>query len=384
MWSNLRSFLRYPPSFSTGIAFAVMSLLFGTWITRIPDIQIQADLSEGELGLALLGMPIGAIITMPFLGAVISRWGTGRATFYAALLYCAVMMLPGFSSNWWSLTLSLLLVGSASGAMDVAMNAMAAAIEKKDKLAIMSTCHAFFSFGGMIGAGLASLMAGFGLEAKWHLVGMSGLMLLVSVWQYGLWLKIEDPDGEGHHWALPSKSVLLLAGIGFCVLLAEGAIADWSAVYLKNTLNGSAFISGLGFAGFSFSMALGRLYGDIFIPKLGGRRLLIGGGFLAAGSMGLALIVNTTWALIAGFTLAGLGLSCIVPIIFSAGARAPGISAGSGIAAIASMGYVGFMVGPPAIGMLAELCGLRWGMVFIAMITLVIALISLGMRAKKV
>ena len=383
MWRNLTSFYRHPPSFSVGLAFAIMSLLFGAWITRIPDIQLQSQLSEGELGLALLGMPIGAVAIMPFLGKIISRWGTGKVTFYSALGYCLAMVLPAFSYNLWSLSLILIIVGVSAGAMDVAMNAAAAHIEKRDRRAIMSTCHAFFSFGGMIGAGLASLIAGWGVPVLSHLALMAGSMLILAFYLKRQWLQITQQSGGSHHWAWPGRSLIVLAIIGFCVLLAEGAIADWSAVYLKNTLKGSGFISGLGFAGFSMTMAWGRLYGDILIPSWGGKKLVIGGGLLAAVALLVALIAGNTWAAILGFTMVGLGFSCIVPIIFSAAANVPGVTPGGGIAAIASMGYIGFMVGPPAIGFLAEAYGLAYGLGFVALMALIIAVLGTKMPGRN-
>ncbi len=382
MWRNLNSFFQHPPSFSVGLAFALMSILFGAWITRIPDIQLHAGLSEGELGLALLGMPIGAVIIMPFLGRIISRWGTGQVTFYSALAYTLAMILPAFAFNLWSLAAILVVIGLSAGSLDVAMNAAAAYIEKRERRSIMSTCHAFFSFGGMIGAGLASLIAGLGLPVLHHLLLMALSMLALSFYLKASWLQIKDQGGGSHHWIWPRRSLIVLATIGFCVLLSEGAIADWSAVYLKNTLQGSSFISGLGFAGFSMTMAWGRLYGDMLIPKLGGKKLVVGGGLLASLALVAAVVSGNAAAAIVGFTVVGLGFSCIVPIIFSAAANVPGVSAGGGIAAIASMGYIGFMVGPPAIGFLAEAYGLQVGLGFVAIMALMIGLLGLRMPTK--
>ena len=380
MWRNLRSFLTHPPSLGAGMAFAIMSLLFGTWITRIPDIQSQTQLGEGALGLALLGMPIGAITIMPFLGTLTSRFGTGKVTFYAAICYSLSMALPAMAFNFWTLAAALVVVGTTSGAMDVAMNAMAAEVEQRDNRNIMSTCHAFFSFGGMVGAAIASVVAGWGYKASWHLWTMAALMVIFSLAYRKSWLAVGKGQSGGHQWVWPTKPVLVLAAIGFCVLMSEGAIADWSAIYLKKTLQGDAFISGIGFAGFSLTMALGRLYGDILIPKWGGRRIVIIGSLISTLALLMVVAFPNPLAAILGFTLAGVGLSCIVPIIFSAGAQVPGMSAGGGIAAIASMGYAGFMAGPPLIGFMAEAYGLRWGMALVGLVIAVIVILGLVMR----
>jgi fucose permease len=194
------------------------------------------------------------------------------------------------------------------------------------------------------------------------------------------WLAISEYDEGSHKWAWPSRSLALLAFIGFCVLLSEGAIADWSAVYLRHTLKGSSFIGGLGFAGFSLTMALGRFYGDYLIPRWGAGNLIQWGGLVAAVSLGASLMIGNPLAAIVGFTLAGLGLSCIIPITFGAAARIPGTSPGGGIAAISSVGYIGFMVGPPTIGFIADQFGLTVGLGLVAVLCLLFGMMANSYR----
>ena len=380
MLANLRAYFGHTPTASVGAAFAMMSILFGAWITRIPDIQLQAGLSEGQLGLALLGMPIGAMAIMPFMGSLIHRYGAGKVTWISCLLYALSMILPTMVYNMWWLTGALMAVGVCAGSMDVAMNAAAAAIEKQHKKLIMSTSHAMFSMGGMIGAGMGSVIAGLGISSFSHLVTTAIIIIIVAFGLKKHWLGISSFSDESHQWTWPKKSLALLSFIGFCVFLSEGAIADWSSVYLRNTLKGSSFIVGLGYAGYSFTMALGRLYGDIIIPKWGSRTLLGGGGLLASISLGSALFFANPIIAIIGFTLTGVGLSCIVPITFSAAARIPGVSSGGGIAAISSVGYVGFMVGPPCIGFIAEEFGLTFGLCVVALLCLMISLVGLKIK----
>lgn len=348
----------------------MMSLLFGSWITRIPDIKLQLGLSEGTLGLALLGMPVGAITIMPFMGALIHRFGAGKMTWVGSVVYILAMILPAVAIGWVSLAGALLLVGIGAGIMDVAMNAAAAAIEKRHQKLIMSTSHAMFSLGGMVGAGVASLLPGLGVSPLTHFTVFSIVLLIVSLILRKKWFALSDGHEGNYQWAWPTRAIAVLAFIGFCVLLSEGAIADWSAVYLRETLGGSSFIGGLGFAGFSFTMALGRFYGDIVVPKWGAAKLVRLGGLLAGISLGLALLVGSPLFAIIGFTLAGLGLSCVVPIVFSSAASIPGVSPGAGLAAISSMGYIGFMIGPPAIGFVAEELGLTYGIGLVVLLCL--------------
>lgn len=383
MWPNLRRYVTHLPSASVGAAFALMSILFGTWITRIPDIQMQAGLTEGQLGLALLGMPLGAIAIMTFMGPIIHRFGAGRVTWVSSIVYIFAMVLPALATNWWSLAGALVIVGFGAGSMDVAMNAAAAAIEKQYQRLIMSTSHAVFSLGGMIGAGIGSIIVGLGVPPLSHFIYTVVIMLAVAFVFRKQWLSISEQSEGSHKWVWPTRSLALLAFIGFCVLLSEGAIADWSAVYLRHTLGGSSFIGGLGFAGFSLTMALGRFYGDSIIPRWGAGNLLRWGGLVAAVSLGTALIIGNPLVAILGFTVAGLGLSCVVPITFSAAARIPGISPGGGIAAISSLGYIGFMVGPPAIGFLADQFGLTLGLGLVAILCLLFAILSGGISVGK-
>ena len=328
MWHNLRQYITHLPSASVGAAFALMSILFGTWITRIPDIQLQTGLSEGQLGLALLGMPIGAIAIMVFMGPIIHRFGAGMVTWVSSMVYVFAMVLPALATNWWSLAGALVIVGIGAGSMDVAMNAAAVVIEKQHKKLIMSTSHAIFSLGGMIGAGIGSIVAGLGVSTLYHFIFTAAIMLALTRVFRKQWLSISAYDEGSHKWVWPTRSLALLAIIGFCVLLAEGAIADWSAIYLRHTLKGSSFLGGLGFAGFSLTMALGRFYGDSLIPRWGAGNLVRWGGLVAAVSLGASLMIGNPLAAIVGFTLAGLGLSCVIPIIFISAARIPGTSPG--------------------------------------------------------
>ena len=374
MWNNLRSYFSHLPTASVGVAFVIMSMVFGTWITRIPDIKAQTGLSEGELGIALLGMPLGGITIMLFMGSLIHRFGAGRVTWISSVVYVVSLIPPAFSNNLASLTIALVLVGVSAGAMDVAMNAAAASIEKQQRKLIMSTSHALFSFGGMIGAGIGSLIVGLGVPTLFHFSGTTVILMVVALAFRKHWLAISESKDGSHKWAPPNKALFLLAFIGFCVLLSEGAIADWSAIYIRDTLTGSAFLGGLGFAGFSMTMALGRFYGDILIPKLGPGKILWGGGLLSALSVAAVLLIGNPGIAILGFTVAGIGLSCVVPIVFSAAANIPGISPGSGIASVSGMGYFGFMVGPPAIGFVAEEFGLDYGLGLVALLCLMIAI----------
>lgn len=361
---------------SVGIIFSVNSLLFGSWITWLPEIQNRLQISEGQLGLALLGLPLGSITIMPFMGWIIQKIGAGRVTLYSGITFCIMAILPVLSNSYLHLFSALFLVGLTGGSMDIAMNAAAAAMEKRNKYAIMSTCHGMWSIGGMLGAGTTSLLAALGLTAGIHLGLLAILLTLLMFSLSDTILKVKDAGAPERVFILPSRSLMALAIIGFCAMMGEGAIADWSAVYLKNTLSADLIYSGLGFAGFSMTMALGRFYGDRLIEAYGARKLIFFGGLVAFTGLLIGLMMPNPYVAITGFTFSGAGFSCLVPAIYISAARMPDQNPGASLAAVAGLGYFGLFIGPPSIGFIAEHFGLNLGLGIVVFLMAVIVLVS--------
>ncbi len=377
MVKRLIEFARHKESLAVGLSFMIFSIIFGSWATRIPDVQNQLQLSEGPLGRALLGFSIGALILLPFSSWFMARFTTGKVVFYSAILFCLAFMLPVAAPTYILLILACLIAGAVNGVMDVAVNAAATAVEEKNNIVIMSTCHGMFSLGIMIGGILGSLIAGWGISPLLHMVGMGILMTIAALFLKNTWLDLPESEvEEGTIFVLPSGNLLILGIIGFSIMLGEGAIIDWSAVYLKNTLGGSAYLAGLGFAGFSLAMAIGRFYGDGIIPKYGSKAIVQWGSLLGALGLLIAVLVPYIPIVIIGFTIAGLGFSCVVPILFSAAARVPGVASGTGIAAVTTSGIMGFLLGPPLIGFIADEINLAVGLGFVVGLTLLSFLLA--------
>mgnify|MGYP000259422397 CR=1 FL=1 len=351
--------------------------MFGSWVTRIPDVQNALELTKSQLGLALLGISIGALTLMPFTSWLMIRFTMGKVVFVTGFLSCIVMLLPVAAPSFIWLIVAGVFVGTMSGILDVAMNAAATAIEERDKVVIMSTCHGMFSLGGMIGALSGSLMAGLGVTPLLHLSVMCVLMVILVFYLQPELLNLPESETEEDTiFVLPKGNLLIIAFIGFGIMLGEGAIADWSAVYLKNTLLGSAYVAGLGFAGFSFAMALGRFYGDGIIPKWGAKPIVRWGSLLGVFGLLLAIFVPSIPVVIFGFTLVGLGFSCVVPILFSAASRMPDVASGTGIAAVTASGMMGFLLGPPLIGFIADAYSLSVGLGLVGVLALLGFLLS--------
>jgi MFS family permease len=360
------SFLQHPPSRSIGLVFSILSLLYASWVARIPEIKEKLALSESKLGVTLLGMSLGAILITPLSGWLLHKMPTGKAVFYSALGACLLMPFIAMAPSMAVLMGVLMIAGTFNSLMDVSMNAAADALEREEKMHIMSTCHGMFSFGGFVGAGLSGLMAALQAPLAAHLAVLSALLIGLLYYLKPRLMALPEGNKEGSAFVAPKKAIVLLAATGFCAMLAEGAVADWSAVYLKNYQHSNAFIASLGFALFSFMMAAGRFSGDYLRQHFSSKMLILTGSLTASAGMVLAALLPYDWTTIIGFSLAGAGLSVIVPLLFSEAAKVKGMSAGAGIASIATSGIVGFLVGPPFIGFIAESLGLQFGLGVVA------------------
>jgi predicted MFS family arabinose efflux permease len=376
MIKTIRAFALHWPSLSVGLTFMSLSLLFGSWLGRLPQIQHQLMLSEGQLGLALLGLPLGALSIMPFANWLTNRLSGGQAVIYSSLLLYALFPLPAFAQGSYSLFAGLYAIGLANGYMNISMNAAAAAVEREYQMTIMSICHGMFSLGAMLGAGSSSLFVAAGIPIEQHLILIA--LLLVGM-QLALWPVVSSlpkHQSEGSSFALPPKALLGLAFIGFCIMIGEGAIADWGAIFLHKETGASASLASLGYAGFSMTMAIGRFAGDSIRLRLGADKPIAVGSLLGAAGIGIALLSSSPLLGVIGFTLVGLGFSTVVPLLFSAAANTEGVPAATGIAAIASAGTIGFLIAPPLIGMISEALGLQFGLGFVALLALSAAAVS--------
>ena len=381
MATHLKFYFTHKLSLFIGLIFTCNSLLFGSWITRIPDVKDNLALSDAELGLALLGAPIGAIMIMPISGWIIARLQMGRAVIFGSILHAATLPLLVVADSFWMLVGALILFGYTNAIMDISMNAASAVIEKQLKKPIMSTCHGMWSIGAMMGAGVGSLFVGYGTTPLTHLTIIVGVVALILIIVSTSLLGIRETRNLGDKvFAFPKGVLLALAFLAFCILMSEGAIADWSAVYMKEVIHSDPFLTGMAYAGFALLMTIGRLSGDALIPKLGKKKLLFIGSLIASLGLALAIIFQYQYVVIAGFSLAGLGFSCLVPVLFISAANVAGYTSGTGIAAVTTVGYAGFLVGPPFIGMLAEYFNLTVGLCFVLFSILLVSVLSLRIK----
>jgi MFS family permease len=358
---------RRSPDAATGRArgavaavFTLNGVLFGSWAARIPAVRDRVGAGDGQLGLVLACLAIGAVLAMPVAGAIAARVGSRRATRGALALYCAAVAVVALAPSVPALCATALALGACAGALDVTMNAHGVAVEGRYRRPILSAFHAGFSAGGLAGSALGALAAAARLDVRAHLALMAAACAAIGLaWSRRLLPGAADAVARGEAVLVrPPRALLPLGILAFAGLLVEGAAGDWSAVYLRDELGASAGTAALGFTAFSVTMVAGRLAGDRLVQRFGPAAVVRAGGAVAAGGFAIALVVAQPAAAFAGLACLGAGLSALVPIVFRAGAAMPGIAPGLALAAVSTTGYLGFMAGPPLIGALAELSGL--------------------------
>ncbi|MBV9266276.1 MAG: MFS transporter [Acidobacteriaceae bacterium] len=363
--------------------FLLHGLLVSTWISRIPAVQTSLQLSNGVLGVALLCTTLGALVAIPVTGGLINRSGSKLVSSTSTAALCGSVVLPGLAWNAVTLSLALFVFGATAAAMDVSMNAQGVEVEKRLGYPTMSRFHGMFSVGGMAGAGLGGLVAAHGVTFLRHAFISSCVYLFATVGVAPLLLPAEERVSLGHA-RLPLRKVprvlLALSAIGFCILLSEGAMADWTAVYLKQVTHAGPGTATAGYSVFSATMATFRFLGDWVTARLGPFRTVRTGSIVGACGLMWAIAVHSPlWAL-PGFAIVGAGFSVIIPLVFGSGGRIENVSPGAGIATVTGLGYVGFIVGPPTIGFLSELVTLRWAIGVVVLCCIGAALMSTALR----
>jgi MFS family permease len=360
---------------ATAWIFFANGAALGSWIPHIPDAKHALALSDGMLGLALLGMAAGSLIGLPLSGFLTARFGSGRTTTAAIFALLLATPLPILAPSLPVFALALALLGTANGAVDVAMNAQAIAIEERYGRAIMSSFHALFSAGGLAGAAVAALAMEIGIDPTAHLLAALASLSIVTLWAVSLLLPTRPSAMRTPLLRLPRGVLLVLGMLTLCSLLAEGAIGDWAAVYLKDDLATASSFAALGFAVFSFAMTAGRFLGDHLVRRYGGPIVLGTGTGAAALVLATSLLAGVPGFALVGFAAIGLGLANAVPVLFSAAGKIPGTPPELTIAAVSTAGYCGFLLGPPAIGLIADHFTLPVGL---GVVALALAIVALG------
>ncbi|SEW45524.1 MFS transporter [Chitinophaga arvensicola] len=370
---------------ATQYIFLVCGLAISSWAPMVPFAKERLQLNDGNLGLLLLLLGAGAIAMMPLSGYFSRRYGTRIVIMISGLIAAISLPVLLLMPNPWTMGAALFIFGAGVGAIDVAMNSHGIHVQNRYGRPIMSSLHGLFSVGGLCGSlGLGLLMRA-GLDPLTAAILISVLLIVILLWKYSsLFSKQQEDEGQEAHageenkvearsgWF--SRRVILLGAACFAVFLSEGAILDWSALFLKENRGVDAELAGVGYAAFSIAMAAMRLLGDRIIERLNARSVVVGGGLIAA--LGIFIAVGTPWVLttLLGFVLLGIGAANIVPVFFSEGGRLKGIPASTAIPAISTMGYAGQLAGPALLGFIAYHFSLTAALTFTGILLLSVAL----------
>lgn len=376
MFRNISSFIKIKPALAVGFLFSTSSLLFGTWVAAIPGIKERLGFSDGSLGLSLLLSPLGALTGVALSTRIFSRVPVGKWMLFGYMNLCLIMIIEVNSVNRVMLWVSLYLFGINSFLNGVSANATVNNLEKKYNRKMMSTCHGMYSLGGGISAGLAAFFFSLHIQSGWQIVIVAFAILLVMFSNRNHLLAHHEIIHSRSGIRLPSLTILGISFICMIVFMSEGCVADWSAIYLKETLHAAKALVSLGYAGFSAAMTIGRLNGDSLITRIGSKRIVIAGSLLAASGFLLVILAPAEIFAIAGYILVGFGCSCIVPVLFSASANIPGVSTVEGFAMVTTGGLVGFLTGPSVIGFIAEKINLSAGFSLLILLTLTAAVVA--------
>lgn len=369
---------------ATSVFFFIAGLTFSTWASRIPAIQTKLHLSDAGLGGVLFALPAGLMTSLPVSGWLVSRFGSRPMVIVGSVFYPLILLMLGSSTSVLQLVLSLFSFGIMGNLINIAMNTQAVGVETLYGRSVMASFHGLWSLAGFTGAVIGTFFVSRGLPPIIHFSIVSGLCVLLVILSY----KFTLPHDIGHRqrqkaFVKPDKKILLLGMIAFCCLVNEGAMSDWSGVYFKNIVKAPASLITLGYVAFTSTMALGRFLGDSLVTKFGVKRMLqISGSVITTGLL-LAVIFPYLATATAGFFLVGFGVSSVVPIVYGLAGKSTTMSAGAALAAVSTIGFLGFLIGPPLIGFIAQAISLRWSFTLIAVLGFGTALLAGTLKLNK-
>ncbi|MFK5972983.1 MAG: MFS transporter [Flavobacteriaceae bacterium] len=380
--NSLRHILSNPRYLGPAWVFASLNILFGTWVIYIPTIKENLGIDKSQLGIAIFFLSLGVFTVFPIAARIIDKIGVGKATWYGLILLCAAAILPMMSHDYYTLMASLFVFGASSGFVDISMNTLVTEIEKEDQRQFMTASHGFFSLGGVL-AGLGSFLILLLGNPVVHMSIAIVLVFAINFFLYKNYVHIKAEPVKKQAFSLKVfKPLLLLGLISFVSMGSEGAIIDWSGLYLKEVSMAPQTLWGLGFLGFQLTMSLGRFLGDGISSRIGSVPMLVLGTVLAMIGYVLVLTTNTYMAIL-GFALSGLGFSVMVPEVFRIGGKVEGVKSSHGIAFIAGTGYAGFLCAPPILGFLADISSLKLSFIALLCCTIPILCASFLLQRKS-
>ena len=368
---------------AVGTLFFLQGLCFATWASRIPSITQALQLSDGVLGVVLFALPIGSMAALPFAGWMVTKWGSKRIATNAILLYGILLLLIGLSNNITLLVATLILFGAVGNTANIAINTQAVGVEVRYGRNIMASFHGLWSLAGFTAAGIGTYMIGKSILPFNHFLLLAGVIMAGVAAAFHYLLPNEEKATESQPLFVKPDAVLLRLGIiAFCCMICEGAMFDWSGIYFQKVVGADKDWIGAGYTAFMCTMATGRFLADGLVARIGFKKTIVLSGTLITAGLALAVLFPTLYTAIAGFFIVGFGVSSVVPLVYSEAGKSGKMSPGMALAAVSSIGFIGFLIGPPLIGVIAGLFGLRISFGLIALIGLGVALM-VGISKRK-
>ena len=368
---------------SVSAFFFVSGLTFASWASRIPDIKTHLLLNDAALGAVLFALPSGLMTSLLFAGWLVSRFGSRKVLLGAALLYPAILVMLGFAGSVWQLVTVLYLFGLSSNLINIAMNTQAVEVESLYGKSIMASFHGLWSIAGFTGAAIGTLFVSMRVSPRMHflLIFLVAAVMVFFFYKYTLPNTTAPPE-SAPFFVKPDKHILLLGLIAFCSMLCEGAMADWSGVYFQKVVQSPREFVTFGYVAFTGAMATGRFLGDGLVARLGIKKVLQLSATLISTGLFIAILFPHIATAVGGFLMVGLGVSAVVPLIYGLAGRSATMPAGLALAAVSSVSFLGFLVGPPLIGFISQASGLRVAFAVIAIVGLFPAVLAGRIKAN--
>lgn len=353
---------------AVSLFYFTTGLVFSSWASRIPTIKNNLSISEGELGMLLLVMPIGEIATMALVGKLIASYGSKTIFKIGILSYAATLILIAIAPSFWTLAIVLTVFGICSNACNISINTQGVDVEKIYNRSIMSSFHGAWSLAGFTGALIGLGLMYFNIQTLTHFILIFVIIAIIFFTQQKFLIESESEKlEENKGFVKPDKILLQLGFIGFLGMATEGTMFDWSGVYFHEIVKAPERLVTLGYAAFMVMMALGRFVGDRFIERYGKKRILQISGILMGSGLLISVFFPSLVICTMAFMLVGIGVACTVPTVYSVAGQHKTINPGVALAMVSSISFLGFLMGPPLIGYIAELFDLRYSYALFAM-----------------
>jgi MFS family permease len=363
------------------VFFFIAGICFASWASRIPDIQRHLHLNEAGLGTVLFALPVGSMLSLPVAGFLVTKLGSRSIMLFSAIAYALLLCLLGIVDATWQLVTILFFFGASGNFMNISINTQAVNVEALYGRSIMASFHGLWSMAGFAGAAIGSFMVARTIEPFIHflLIAFLVALLIIFVFRHSLPYDTAHPDSQsGFAW--PGKSLLKLGVIAFCCMACEGCMFDWSGIYFREEVHAPKQLITLGYTAFMAMMATGRFVGDRLVTKIGAGHVLQMSGCVITLGLFISILFPNLYAATAGFLLTGFGVSSVVPLTYGLAGKSNTMSTGMAIAAVSTVGYLGFLFGPPVIGYIAQAANLRWSFALIAILGFSVSV--LANRAK--